>query len=75
MSKLFQAKHFDKIIAIITQTANEKLVESDAEKLFREVCEEAGIIEPEIIWLWNYLKNFKPELAKWEARANPGIGW
>ena len=75
MTKLFQAQHFDKIMAIITQHADGKLGDDEAVAVFTEVCEEAGIIEPEIKWLWNYLENYKPELTEWEARANPGIGW
>jgi hypothetical protein len=75
MSKLFQKQHFDKIMAVINQKAAMKLSEDAAKDLFIEVCGEAGLIEDETLWLWNYLVHYKPELTEWEARANPGIGW
>jgi hypothetical protein len=81
MTKLFQKQHFDKIIAIINQyyvdvkNAKGDVVESEAEDAFIEVCDEAGIIEEEREWLWNYLQNYKPAMAEWTARANPGVGW
>ena len=75
MTKLFQKTHFNKIMGILTQKADNKLTEAEAKDLFIEVCGEAGLITAEILWLWNYLKNYNPALTEWEARANPGIGW
>jgi hypothetical protein len=81
MTKLFQKQHFDKIIAIINQyyvdvkNAKGDVVESEAEDAFIEVCGEADLTGDERIWLWNYLKNFDPDLAEATRRANPGVGW
>jgi hypothetical protein len=75
MSKLFQKQHFDKIMAVINQKAAMKLSEDAAKDLFIEVCGEADLTGDEMIWLWNYLKNFDPDLAEATRRANPGVGW
>ena len=72
MSVLFNAEYYGNIVDILGQYKSRKIEEEKAIIAFNEECSKAGLDKTDQPWLWNYLKNYDPELArnsdaKWPA--------
>jgi hypothetical protein len=71
MSRLFRREHFYDIVVAINNKEDRKQAATD----FMNVCtKSAGLSEDQAVWLWNYLKRYKPELA-WNQSVAPMNGW
>ena len=87
MARLFQTKHFDKVMNPVYNYAAEVLDhgqanvnEQEYKKQFTDACGKATtasaqLEDAEINWLWNYLKNYKKGLAEARDEYSAGIGW
>jgi hypothetical protein len=70
MSKLFRKEYFDDIVAAIN--SNDKEV---GMKSFSIACKRADLTDKQIVWLWNYLENYKGSKLAWNSPTGPINGW
>lgn len=80
MSKLFREPYYTNIMSSLNLYSSASANEDSetmkvAETKFETTCKNAGLIDKETVWLWNYLKNYNPELADWEVRAQVNVNW